>query len=61
MKSKAAIMSRLTPGQIQLLSLLADVAVDRWLAQPANQSDRNNESNNLRAVQLRQAERNLPQ
>ncbi len=61
MKSKAAIMSRLTPGQIQLLSLLADVAVDRWLAQPANQSDRHNESNNLRAVQLRQAERNLPQ
>lgn len=60
MKSKADIMARLTPGQIQLLSLLADVAAERWLGSQQQQTDHNNESSNLRPLQLGQAERNLP-
>lgn len=60
MTRREAIMSRLTPGQIQLLSLLADVAVDRWMVDQTTRKASPDESSNLRSLQLRQADRNVP-
>lgn len=52
-------MSRLSPGQIRLLSILADHTVSQWLAEQSRTNKALHESSNIRTVQLRQAERNI--
>ena len=58
MTEKAAIMSRLSHGQILLAQILADAFVAKNCAQPTPDRS-NNENSNLRPLQLGQAERNV--
>lgn len=60
MSEKEAIMSRLSPGQIMLAEILAEAFKAKQRARATHSDRSNNENSNLRPLQLRQTERNLP-
>lgn len=59
MKNREYRPARLSAGQVRMIELLADLAVDRWM-QEQQRRPQPHESSDLRSLQLGQAKRDLP-